>query len=397
MNDLKYYEVLEKCLLDLEQGADIDTVLFRYPDLAEELRPILEASVKAKRMIVPAPSSDVVRRNRARLLQRAAEMREGKVKPVSRGVWLTSLRRVAVTLIILVLVFLSGTGLVRAASTTLPGDNLYPVKRTWEGVLVLFTFDPQAREVLEVEHENERLEELRELLAEGRSAEVDFAGYVTSQTGTEWQISGFPVVISDQTRMPDQPVGIGAAVRVRGQTQGDGIVIAERIELLPAGAILPEVEEDESGFEEENHEGQNPQIDDNSNTGSGNDTPRVEDTKTPESESEPESSGSGSSESESNEDVFNGTVDSIDEQTNIWTINGLAADVSNAEINGEPVVGSTVKMEGYYGADGKFIVKKVEFVAGGSGNENDSDSNNNNSNDDNSNDDHGDSGGGSDD
>jgi hypothetical protein len=217
----------------------------------------------------------VVRRNRARLLQRAAEMREGKVKPVSRGVWLTSLRRVAVTLIILVLVFLSGTGLVRAASTTLPGDNLYPVKRTWEGVLVLFTFDPQAREVLEVEHENERLEELRELIAEGRSAEVDFAGYVTSQTRTEWQISGFPVVISDQTRMPDQPVGIGAAVRVRGQTQGDGIVIAERIELLPAGAILPEVEEDESGFEEENHGGQNPEIDDNSNTGSGNDTPRA--------------------------------------------------------------------------------------------------------------------------
>jgi hypothetical protein len=34
--------------------------------------------------------------------------------------------------------FVSGTGLVRAA-TTLPGDNLYPVKRTWEDVLVLLT------------------------------------------------------------------------------------------------------------------------------------------------------------------------------------------------------------------------------------------------------------------
>jgi hypothetical protein len=50
-------------------------------------------------------------------------------------------------------------------------------------------------------------------------------------------------------------------------------------------------------------------------------------------------------------------------------------------------------MEGYYGVDGTFIVKMVEFVDSGSGNENDSDSNDNNSNDDddNSNDDHEDS------
>jgi hypothetical protein len=43
----KLYEVLEICLQEIEQGVDIDTVLFRYPDLADELRPILEASVNA--------------------------------------------------------------------------------------------------------------------------------------------------------------------------------------------------------------------------------------------------------------------------------------------------------------------------------------------------------------
>jgi hypothetical protein len=48
MNNL--YEALEICLKEIEQGADVDTVLFRYPDLADELRPILEASVKAKAM-----------------------------------------------------------------------------------------------------------------------------------------------------------------------------------------------------------------------------------------------------------------------------------------------------------------------------------------------------------
>jgi len=386
-----FNEALEKCLNDIAQGADIDTVLFRYPELAEELRPILEVSVKAKEMAVPAPSSDLVRRNRAKLLQRAAEMREGKVRPVSRGIWFASLRRVLVTLIVIAVVFLSSTGLVRAASSTLPGDNLYPVKRTWEDVLLIFTFDSTQRESLEIEHENERLEELHELFAEGRSAKVDFSGYVSRQNGTEWRVSGISVVLSDQTRIPDQQVAIGAAVRVRGQTQGDGIVIAERIELLSPGAKLPKVDDD--AFEEENNnEGQNPQIEDNSGKGSEGEEPHVEETKTPESESESESN---SSESEPKKESFNGVVDSIDNQTKIWSINGQAADVSNAEIKGTPVVGATVKMEGHYGAGGVFIVTKVEFVVRESENGNDSNSNDNNSNndndhdDDNSNDDHG--------
>jgi len=132
MNNL--YETLEICLQDIEQGADIDTVLFRYPELADELRPILEASVNARRMEVAPPPVEVVRRNRAKVLQHAAQLREAKVKSPSRRIWLASLRRVAVTLAVVATLFVSGTGLVRAASATLPGDNLYPVKRTWEYV-----------------------------------------------------------------------------------------------------------------------------------------------------------------------------------------------------------------------------------------------------------------------
>src|SRR5512147_2007242 len=120
MNDL--YEALEICLHEIEQGADIDTVLFRYPDLADELRPILEASGNASRMAVPAPSVEVVRRNRARVLQRAAQLREAKARQSSRRFWLVSVRRLAVTVAVVSILFASGTGLVRAASTTLPGD-----------------------------------------------------------------------------------------------------------------------------------------------------------------------------------------------------------------------------------------------------------------------------------
>lgn len=265
MNNL--YEALEICLQDIEQGADIDTVLLRYPDLADELRPILEASRNASSMAIPAPSVEVVRRNRARVLQRAAQLREAKAKRSSQRFWLVSFRRLAVTLAVVSILFASGTGLVRAASTTLPGDQLYPVKRTWEDVLVLFTFNLQQRDALEVEHENERLQELQGLFAEKRSAEVEFAGLVTSQNGTEWVVSGIPVAISPQTEIQDQGIVVGSAVQVKGQTQSNGAVSAEQIELLPAGAKLPDVEDGRE--QEQDGSGEAPAIGATATPGSG--------------------------------------------------------------------------------------------------------------------------------
>jgi hypothetical protein len=267
------------------KGADIETALLRYPDFADELRPILEASVDAGNIAISAPSEAAVQRNRAKVLQHAAQMREAKAKS-SQRVWFVSLRRLAVTLAVLAVLSVSGTGLVQASSTTLPGDNLYPVKRTWEDVLVAFTFNPQQRDALEVEHENERLHELQEVFAEGRSTGVDFAGSVTSQNGNEWVISGVRVVTSAQTEIRDQGRGIvvGSAVRVKGQTQGNGVVSAERIELLPAGAILPDVD-DEHEIEAGNQGGTGQQNEDHSGKGSETETPQVEETQTQESES----------------------------------------------------------------------------------------------------------------
>jgi uncharacterized membrane protein YgcG len=289
------YETLEICLQDIENGQDVESVLFRYPDLADELRPILEASAGAKSMAVPAPSPDVVRRNRARVLQHAAQMREGKARS-SQRIWFASLRRIAVTLAVVTLLFVSGTGLVGASSNTLPGDNLYPVKRTWEGVHLFFTFNPLEREALEVEHENERLHEVQEVLAEGRSIEVDFNGLVTSQNGNEWVVANVRVLISAQTEIRDQGLGVGSPVRVRGITQADNTILAERITLLSSDDTLPEME---AGHESE---GGN---ENNSGPGSGEEGPGVEETETPEPQNDNSGSGSDS-----------GTNDNLNENAN---------------------------------------------------------------------------------
>lgn len=373
MNNL--YDILETSLQDVENGTDLETILARHPDFAEELRPILQATLNAKRMAVPAPSSDVVRRNRAKLLQHAAHLR--KVQPAAGTRGFPVFQRLALALGLMLLFFMSGTSLVRAASSALPGDSLYTVKRSWEDVALFFTFNAEARETLELEHENERLEEINELFASGRPAEVEFAGIVTRQNEAGWRVANVLVTFSDQTDLPDQPVQIGAAVRVHGITRGDGIVLAEQIELLPAGAPLPEVEDIESEIEVE--DAQATSQPGNENSGSGTEAPEIEVTTLP----PPVSTLKIES--------FEGMLNSISQD--VWMIGGIPVNVATAEIKGIPVIGARAKAEGYYRPDGLFVAIKVEIIDNGfsieniNSNTNDDDGNTNSNDNSNDNDD----------
>jgi hypothetical protein len=356
MNDL--YDALELCLQEIEKGTDIETVLSQYPKYADELRPVLETSVQAIQLATLGPSPEVERRGRAKVLQHAAQMREARTQSPLRSprrLWSVPLRRVLVTLSVVGVLFISSTQLVQAASTTLPGDNLYPVKRTWEDVRVLFTFNNQAREALEVEHENERLEELNGLFTAGRSAKVDFAGTVMSQNGDLWEVSKIPVLVSAQTELNGQPaVAVGDAVRVRGFTQSGGTVTAEHVDLLPAGIPLPNVGDDHGpSSEQENQDGEQQNSGQN---GSGNESedgvPGQQATKAPQVESK------------NHEFSRSGVVDSLNGNTLI--VNGQSMSISGAKIEGTPNVGAKVKVEGYFDANGIFVLTKVEFNNTGS-------------------------------
>jgi hypothetical protein len=236
MNNL--YDVLEICLQELENGADLETVLVRYPDLAGELRPILKASIMARTRstALPAPSPDAVRRGRAKLLQHAAQLREAKVTPRKRMI--PFFQRLAISFALTSLLLSSGTGLVSASSSALPGEHLYPVKLTWENVRLLFTFNPEYHEILEHTFENERLHEVNELLVEGRDETIRFAG-VYMEVNAITYVSGIHVVILDTSSLPTEPLSNGMAVEVTGHTNAEGFVDIESITLLPAGSVVP--------------------------------------------------------------------------------------------------------------------------------------------------------------
>ena len=281
----KLFDAFETCLQALEKGETLDASLARFPGLAAELRPMIEASFHARALDGLPVSDEVQRLGRLRLLQRAAEMRKTRRGP--RRTWVYNFRPLAVSLM-LVIFFLSSTGLVRASSGALPGDNLYPVKRTWEEMRLFFTFANEEHKNLEMEYKNERLDETHDLLAERRAESITFSGYITAQSDVQWMVSGITVFINPQTILPRQPVTVGSVVTVHGMTTLDAYVDAQRIEIVPPGISIPtpkpEIEEEDKG----NVPSQEMESSTSSETESGEDSSPKEKLK-PESTREPES------------------------------------------------------------------------------------------------------------
>jgi hypothetical protein len=141
MNE-KLYEALEVCLNALETGVDVESALRLYPQLADELRPVLEASIQAKSLALPSVPGAAKQRGRARVLGHANEMRKAAIKPRQRWA-MFAFPRLATSLAIALIFLLSGTGLVSASSGALPGDSLYPVKRSWEDLRCSSSFLPK--------------------------------------------------------------------------------------------------------------------------------------------------------------------------------------------------------------------------------------------------------------
>lgn len=345
----KLIEAFEVCISELEAGADLESVLKLYPDLEVELRPMLETVDQALMMSVSEVPQDVMMRGRTKILGHAASVRKAADKPGRPGLLFN---RWATSLLLVLVFFLGGTGVVDASSATLPGDNLYPVKRAWEEVRLWFERSPSGREELESEYEQERLDEIGELLAEGREETISFSGIITVQNESYWIVSDVPVQVTANTHLPVETISVGAPVTVVGRTNSQGFIQAEKVSLLEPGASLPPLESE--ALEKHREE--------NSTEEGENERPRTY--------------------------KFQGVVSS--QQGYIWFINNQRVNVSNAEIKGDIAPGDFVEFEGYYDENREFMVTKMELKSFRNvptqnenlNNNSDDDSGNNNSNDD---------------
>lgn len=172
----EFEEALQNCLELLQEGNEtVESVLGHYPELADELRPLLEASLwisTARESLEPRPG--FVAASRRRLVARIKE--EQVAAPLTwrdklRQAWTTQrIAPVAFVAVIMLVLFVSGT-VLSASKGAVPGDALYGVKQTLEQLALATSIDPNQDAQIKIAQVEERFREIQTLLIERQSPE----------------------------------------------------------------------------------------------------------------------------------------------------------------------------------------------------------------------------------
>jgi hypothetical protein len=82
---------------------------------------------------------------------------------------------IAAALFVIVVLFGGATATAYASQTALPGDALYPVKTSLEQTRISLAYDAYNQAQLHLQFAQRRLNEIKELLAQGRTNDIEFA------------------------------------------------------------------------------------------------------------------------------------------------------------------------------------------------------------------------------
>ncbi|MGQ0601571.1 MAG: DUF5666 domain-containing protein [Anaerolineales bacterium] len=158
-------------------------------------------------------------------------------------------------------------------------------------------------------------------------AEAEFTGTLIAIDGNMWTVNGIRVTITAQTEIKGNPQ-VGDTVKVHGAPQSDGSVIAREIEVVLASSTTTPV----------------PGTVTPAPTGSATPIPSSTVVVTPNAKIE-----------------FFGTVTAINGAE--WAVSGFRVLVTaQTEIEGNPQVGSTVKVEGRLQADGSVLAREIKAL-----------------------------------
>jgi hypothetical protein len=230
MRERDLIEGLQACLQEIESGIDPETALLKFPALSAELRPLVEFALQAKSEGEAARVSEALQKSSLnRALSHAYELRSTATIPASRI--RLSLPRWAYGLgVALVLLLIVTSSALAFSDQALPGDVLYPVKLVAEKTRLILTRDDAAKLELQHQFDQERSEEVQDLILEERLVSVNLVGVLEEASANRWKVSGITVDISQAGQLP-QGAQVGYEVIVDGQLLQDGSIRADSISL----------------------------------------------------------------------------------------------------------------------------------------------------------------------
>jgi hypothetical protein len=330
-----------------------------------------------------------IRRSRERIVAMAQAMRRRR-----RVAPLRSFPRVALAgLAAILAAFLGLGGLLAASAQSLPGDTLYPIKRAGESVSLELSASAASRQALQDGFSQRRSSEVLSLLDLSRSAPVSFQGVVRRQSVDSLLVGNIPVSLPKDAEIVGN-IEDGVIVEVEGETYSgsvqarqvrlrafelDGPVqsisgslwkvadtqfVTDPDTLLTPGigvgdSVIVMVEIDEQGHTRARSIRRAQAAEPAPQT-----TPTLLATANPmptppETES-PDGGGTHQSTME-----FSGTLQSIAGST--WTVGGRGVHVgAQSQIDGNPRIGDTVKVQAGVAPDGSLQALKIEVISGSS-------------------------------
>jgi hypothetical protein len=237
---------LDQCLIWLRSGLDIESCLARYPEYANELRPLLEMVAHLGHVIAPPASATARAAGEQRMLAALASRRKQQnsigrlIRYVRSSLYslfstrFSDLRPTWNVVAALTLLFLiaAGGATVAAAQNTLPGDALYPVKLAGQRVHLVLTFDPEQHQRLQDAIYAQRRLDIQAALKTGRQTAVDFQGTLQQIERDQWTVGGLIVTVQKTTAITGEP-HLGTTARVRGIVTRDGTLLATEVRIDP--------------------------------------------------------------------------------------------------------------------------------------------------------------------
>ncbi|HEX5691657.1 MAG TPA: DUF5667 domain-containing protein, partial [Roseiflexaceae bacterium] len=167
-------DILEICLDRMRLGESAADCLRDFPDLAEELAPLLAAAKLARH--IPQPQLNPGARLAIQRQMRSAIAGRAPLRAARAPWYRMTVMRLAAAFVIAFLALGSG---VAAAQSSLPGSPLYPVKRAGEELRLGLTFKPEQRAALHMDLARVRLDETLALLNSGRPVDPSVLDDIT--------------------------------------------------------------------------------------------------------------------------------------------------------------------------------------------------------------------------
>ncbi|HSW57259.1 MAG TPA: DUF5667 domain-containing protein [Dehalococcoidales bacterium] len=166
-------EIFNNCLDRLLKGESIDRILSEYPAFSRELEPMLRTAEHARVFSQVQPRDEFKARARYEFLSAARDLESSSQRiPWFRRrlqpVWSIGLAVAAVMVI-------TGSSLVAASASAMPGQALYTVKMTTEKVQLMMAFSDITKTELNARFANRRSAEIEFLASAGNFEQIQMA------------------------------------------------------------------------------------------------------------------------------------------------------------------------------------------------------------------------------